>query len=180
MNRPESLFSLPNLLSLARVPLAGVVWAMPWNVPGLFGTLAAAALTDWLDGWVARRWSDRRSTAGTGAWLDPLCDKVFVVSVVALVIVTRRPPEWVLPVTLLRELLQLPMLGYYHLGLSRRIRFDFRAGVLGKATTVAQFLTVAALVLDGPYAAPAILSAVLGAGAVADYAVRAFRALRTG
>src|SRR5262245_36877516 len=84
-----SFFSIANLLSLARLPLAvmfAVVLSAPWGGPwAALGVLALAGLTDALDGMFARRAEARRtgahgpvSPAGTGSWLDPICDKLFV------------------------------------------------------------------------------------------------------
>ena len=82
---PNSLLSLPNLLSLSRLPLGGLFWVTlgPTTMRGLLalGVMVLAAATDVLDGWVARRRG--LETAGTGAWLDPFCDKMFVGAILA-------------------------------------------------------------------------------------------------
>jgi phosphatidylglycerophosphate synthase len=95
-HKTEPIFSLPNLLTLSRLPMAALVWLVaPWAwALGLL--MATAALSDMLDGWFARRMRARRKAhglptrglgekGGRGAWLDPLCDKAFVISVVAAV-----------------------------------------------------------------------------------------------
>ena len=46
--------NLPNALTLIRVPLAGIVWVAPHDRAWLFAVLAAAAMSDVLDGRVAR------------------------------------------------------------------------------------------------------------------------------
>ncbi|HEX4405945.1 MAG TPA: CDP-alcohol phosphatidyltransferase family protein, partial [Polyangia bacterium] len=77
------LLTLPNLLSLSRLPLGGVFWAaLARGQDALpFGVLATAAVTDVLDGWTARRRG--ADPAGVGSWLDPICDKAFVGAVLA-------------------------------------------------------------------------------------------------
>src|SRR5260370_36630690 len=74
----------PNLLSLARLPMGALFWQVVDDVPahliGPFLALAAAAVTDVLDGYLAPR---RGVTSGVGAWLDPICDQVFLGAVLA-------------------------------------------------------------------------------------------------
>ena len=59
-------------------------WA-PYVAAAVFG---AAALTDWLDGYLARRWEQ---TSALGAFLDPVADKLMVA--VALVLVVQSDPR---------------------------------------------------------------------------------------
>ena len=47
----------------------------PAHIAGPFAVLGAAAVTDVLDGHLARR---SGATSGVGSWLDPICDKLFV------------------------------------------------------------------------------------------------------
>jgi phosphatidylglycerophosphate synthase len=78
---PNTITSLPNLLSLSRLPLGGAFWVALGPTPTLtralsaIGVMAVAAGTDVLDGTIARRRGV--STAGMGSWLDPICDKLF-------------------------------------------------------------------------------------------------------
>jgi hypothetical protein len=74
-----------------------------------------------------------------------------------------------------RELIQLPMSIVYRTipTLRRWLRYDFRASVLGKAATIAQFLAIAALVVDLPATLPISLAFALGILALIDYVRRA-------
>ena len=105
------LLTLPNLLSLARLPLGGLFWVAlargPAHAALPFGVLATAAVTDVLDGWIARRRG--ADPAGVGSWLDPICDKFFVGSVLAALYLQRHVPLSLLALVVARELLQLPM-----------------------------------------------------------------------
>jgi phosphatidylglycerophosphate synthase len=169
----RGFLSLPNLLSLVRIPLAGVPWLDRHSEWLLFASLFAAAFTDWADGRVAR---GRGDAGATGAWLDPLCDKAFVVSVALLVFVVHDPPGWFVAAVLAREVLQAPLVLAYHLGPAGRERFDFTASLVGKATTCAQFLAIGALVLGLDVAGPlAVFAALLGILAVATYVRRFLR-----
>jgi CDP-diacylglycerol--glycerol-3-phosphate 3-phosphatidyltransferase len=170
--------SLPNLLSLARVPLGGLFWLTLDGQRGLiisFVVLCAAALTDVLDGYVARRRKADGPT-GVGSWLDPICDKIFVTLVLAAIYFERRPPLWLLALIMSRELIQLPMSALYRFSpaLQHWVHYDFRASALGKAATVMQFLAVGALLLDSPVVTTlAWVTLGVGLAAIADYLRRA-------
>jgi phosphatidylglycerophosphate synthase len=190
--KQEPLLSLPNLLTLVRVPLAGMSWVVaPWPW-ALLGVMVAAGVSDLLDGWFARRMRDLRrkhgkpvrllgEKGGRGAWLDPVVDKVFVVSTLAAVVVFYAPPWWWLPLIAARECVQLPLVAVYKLvpGLAKRLRFDFRAGPLGKLATVAQFVAVWVFILDvSSWLAFALAAGVIGFVAAADYVRRALKHAR--
>jgi len=71
------LLSLPNLLTLLRIALIPVfvlLFYLPvsWSNTAVTATFALAALTDWLDGYLARRMG---LTSAFGAFLDPVADK---------------------------------------------------------------------------------------------------------
>jgi CDP-diacylglycerol--glycerol-3-phosphate 3-phosphatidyltransferase/cardiolipin synthase len=67
------VFTVPNLLSFARIPLAAAFVAVHGTGARL-ALISAAALTDLLDGWLARQGASTR----VGALLDPIADKTFV------------------------------------------------------------------------------------------------------
>jgi cardiolipin synthase len=172
------LLTLPNLLSLSRLPLGGLFWVAlargPAHAALPFGVLATAAVTDVLDGWIARRRG--ADPAGVGSWLDPICDKVFVASVLVALYVQRHVPLSLLALVVSRELLQLPMALVYRAipPLRRWLHYDFRASLLGKGATVAQFLAVSAIILNAAASrALAWLAFALGMLALADYIRRA-------
>ena len=77
--------NLPNVLTIGRIALIPVfglayLFAMYWPAALLF---AAAAFTDWLDGYLARR---LEQTTPFGAFLDPVADKLIVVTALVLLI----------------------------------------------------------------------------------------------
>ncbi|SDN99836.1 CDP-diacylglycerol--glycerol-3-phosphate 3-phosphatidyltransferase [Vreelandella arcis] len=88
--------NIPNILTLARIafiPLLVVLFYLPfsWSMPIAAGLFALASLTDWLDGYLARRWDQ---STPFGAFLDPVADKLMVV--VALALLIERFDTWVL------------------------------------------------------------------------------------
>ncbi len=166
-----------NLLSLSRIPLGLVAWLAPSNVEFIMTLLFVAGLTDWLDGWVARR--AHIPAENMGAWLDPLCDKIFVGSILAAIWIQYEVPLWIGLVALLREFVLLPLFVAKVLWPSlRRRTFRFRAKVLGKVTTVIQFsLFVVILLQHNDCVIPlAVLAGIAGVAAGVDYTLRALRA----
>lgn len=174
----RELGTLPNLLTLVRVPLAALIWVAPGNALWLLGLMVVAAVSDWADGWFARRAG--LPPESMGAWLDPLCDKLFILSVLVAVWVTQQPPAWMAVVASARELVLLPLvIARFTVPRLRKSGIPWRAMVLGKAATVSQFALFAA-VLSGWRAAwvpLTILCGVLGVGAGVQYSVRAWRSL---
>jgi cardiolipin synthase len=174
---PFTFFTLPNLLSLARLPLGWLFWVVLGRTPAhavpALGVMAAAAVTDVLDGTVARHRGI--NVAGAGAWLDPTCDKLFIAAVLAALHFERGASFGILAMIVARELLQLPLVVVYRSSptLRRWLRYDFRASLLGKAATVAQFLAIAALMLGWPARGLAVLAFALGVTALGDYLRRA-------
>ncbi|GEN22300.1 CDP-diacylglycerol--glycerol-3-phosphate 3-phosphatidyltransferase [Halomonas cupida] len=80
--------NIPNLLTLARIvfiPLLVVLFYLPfsWSMPVAAALFALASITDWLDGYLARRWDQ---STPFGAFLDPVADKLMVVVALALLI----------------------------------------------------------------------------------------------
>lgn len=90
--------TIPNVLTLFRIiaiPLVVVVYYLPFSWAGqgagiLFGL---AAVTDWFDGYLARRLNQ---TSSFGAFLDPVADKLIVTT--ALVVLVQNNPNVVLVV----------------------------------------------------------------------------------
>ena len=85
-------------------------------------------------------------------------------------------PLWTIPLIGLREFLQTLVVASTRMipAVGRRLRPRFRANILGKMTTIAQFVTMTAILLHGPGQVPlAIATAGLGLLAVAVYVRRA-------
>ncbi|KAK9822070.1 hypothetical protein WJX74_004783 [Apatococcus lobatus] len=87
----EAIQSLPTILTVGRVcsiPILMALWFSPLqNVPEMCaGIFAAAAFTDWLDGYLARR---LKADSAFGAFLDPVADKLMVAAV--LILLSSQP-----------------------------------------------------------------------------------------
>ena len=68
------LLTLMRVLAIPFVVLA-FFWPSPWAGPVAALLFLVAAITDWFDGWLARRWNQ---TSAFGAFLDPVADKLIV------------------------------------------------------------------------------------------------------
>jgi len=172
--------SLPNLLTLSRLPMAGLVWLRPLDPAYVLGLMALAGLSDVLDGWLERKRRERlglpQGGESIGAWLDPVCDKVFILSVLVAITAAHALPWWIIPLIALREILQTLIVAATRLlpAVRQRLRPRFKANVLGKLTTIIQFVTIGAILLNRPGAVPlAFATALLGLVAVAVYVRRA-------
>ncbi|MFT3896108.1 MAG: CDP-diacylglycerol--glycerol-3-phosphate 3-phosphatidyltransferase [Thermomonas sp.] len=87
--------TIPTWLTLMRIVLIPVLAAV-FYLPGRWTSVAAAAVfalasvTDWLDGWIARRYNQY---SAFGAFLDPVADKLMV-AVALFLIVQGHPSAW--------------------------------------------------------------------------------------
>jgi CDP-diacylglycerol--glycerol-3-phosphate 3-phosphatidyltransferase len=88
------MFNVPNTLTLFRIaliPVFVIIFLLPfhWTGPASAAIFALAALTDWFDGFLARR---LEQSSPFGAFLDPVADKLMVA--VALVLLVLAHPSW--------------------------------------------------------------------------------------
>src|SRR4029077_13094290 len=101
------------------------------------------SLTDTMDGQIARR---QGTVSGLGIFLDPLADKLFVLSVLIVLVQEQLVASWVVVVIFARELL-ITLLRTVAASQGRGIA----AAPLGKTKTVAQVGAVTLLILQRPY-----------------------------
>jgi CDP-diacylglycerol--glycerol-3-phosphate 3-phosphatidyltransferase len=103
----KEFWNLPNMLTMGRIAVIPLFVWFTYDADPFYSFLAAglftlAAVTDVLDGFLARRWN---MITVVGKLLDPLADKLIVMA--AMVMMTRlgRIPAWVVIVLLSRELI---------------------------------------------------------------------------
>ncbi len=166
--RAGRVLTVANALSASRIPLA-VVFAAADDARVRLVVLAAAAATDLLDGWTARRFGP----SSLGAAVDPVADKVFYLTGFAVLALSGAlAPLEVLGV-LLRDI--LTPVGYLASVVARR-PFTTPARAGGKAVTVGQCLTLCAWLLDSPLLRPlAWATAAMALYALWDYGRLAVR-----
>ena len=130
--------NLANLLTLIRLLLVpfviqAILTRHPMLALALFG---AAAITDILDGAAARR---LHLATTTGAYFDPIADKLLLSSVFVALAANRTVPWWLVALVLGRDVYILAAAGIFLL--FTRIR-KFPPSVWGKLSTFVQILTV--------------------------------------
>ena len=138
--RLRDLLIAPAWLSLSRVPLAAS-FALLVDVPlAAFTVLVLAGLSDVLDGCIARRYG---LMTATGAVLDPVTDKLFVLTVAVTLVVSGHFSLVAVLLLSTRELGELPLVAWLALSSSvRAARVEQACQCSGQAGTVLQFVTV--------------------------------------
>ena len=133
----RQLLNPPNVLTLTRLLAAPLVAAcIVHEADGLaLALLAVAGFTDALDGLLARRfgWSTQ-----LGAYIDPLADKILLVTVYIALGMAGLIPPWLVIVVVGRDLLILMVAAAALLGTHYR---GFEPSVWGKLSTLVQMLT---------------------------------------
>lgn len=183
------MWTLPNLLSLFRIAIVPVlVYLLTFSGPRS-ALLAAflflvASLTDYFDGYLARRNS---SVSNIGKILDPLADKLMIVSVLIMLAAMSRSgepgvPAWLVVVIVARETAVTILRG---IALTEGV--VMAAEDLGKYKFILQALAVFALLVHYPYMGVdfyvvgiyfLLLAAVIGLWSGVNYHLQFFRLLQ--
>ncbi len=147
--------NLPNSLTLTRiflVPLLVVVLLTKFEGRVIFGwrkevvgaaIFALASLTDWLDGYLARR---RKQVTPLGQVIDPLADKLLTSAAFLSLVQMNLAPAWMVAIIIGRE---LAVTGLRNLAYSRGVAMP--ASPLGKIKMAAQVVAILALILGDVY-----------------------------
>jgi CDP-diacylglycerol--glycerol-3-phosphate 3-phosphatidyltransferase len=143
-------FTVPTLLTWARIaaiPLIIGVYYVPLD-GGMRNLLATVmfvffALTDWLDGWLARKLNQ---TSAFGAFLDPVADKFLVCASLLILVHLQRADVFVSLVIIGREIAISALREWMaQIGASRSVAVH----MLGKLKTTAQMVAIPFLIYDG-------------------------------
>ena len=144
--------TIPTMLTLFRIfliPVLVVVFYLPYQWTNFAAALVftLGAVTDWLDGWIARRFG---MYSAFGAFLDPVADKLAVA--VALFLIVQQHP------TITMALLAAVIVGreitisalrewMAEIGEHRRVR----VAAMGKVKTIVQMVALVALLYGEPW-----------------------------
>ncbi len=135
--------TIPTILTLFRIallPVVVVLFLLPydWVRPACAVIFAIAGITDWLDGYLARRLNQ---TSRFGAFLDPVADKLLV-AVALILLVSDDPRAWVsIPAMIIvgREILVSALREWMaEVGAGARVAVS----MIGKVKTTAQLFAV--------------------------------------
>ena len=144
----EDAANLPNMLTMGRiVVIPWVLWLM-WQdtrVANFWACIvfSAAAVTDFIDGYLARRMG---LTSLLGKYLDPLADKLIVIGTLVMCVELGRVPAWAIVVIVSRE---LAITALRALAIGERVEIVASRG--GKDKTAIQMVAVVTLILDNTY-----------------------------
>ncbi|MCB1530867.1 MAG: CDP-diacylglycerol--glycerol-3-phosphate 3-phosphatidyltransferase [Rhodospirillales bacterium] len=141
------MFNLPNILTLSRIAMLPVLMVFffipaPWAAWSALGIYTLAAITDFLDGYLARSMDQISSF---GKFLDPISDKIFVATLLLILVgFDRLTGVWIIPaiVILMREFLVAGLREY--LG---PLNVQLPVSKLAKWKTTVQMVTLGFLIV---------------------------------
>ncbi|MHC8441519.1 MAG: CDP-diacylglycerol--glycerol-3-phosphate 3-phosphatidyltransferase [Candidatus Eutrophobiaceae bacterium] len=145
------IFNIPNILTLLRIaciPLLVVVFSLSfdWANQVACGIFVLAALTDLLDGWLAR-WLNQ--TSNFGAFLDPVADKL-IVSISLILLVWRYPHLWMVFPACVIVGREFAVSALRELTAEMGARSYMAVSKLGKLKTTMQMIAIALLIYRDP------------------------------
>src|SRR5580693_5471140 len=140
-------FTVPNMFTLLRVAMTPYILLQlargEYMVAGW--TFGAAAFTDTLDGYIARRFD---AQSQVGQYLDPIADKLLLSSIYIGLLLGHAIPAWLVAVVFGRDLWILLLSGI-------ALRFtkfrDLQPSMWGKASTFAQIMTAVGVMAARAY-----------------------------
>ena len=143
--------NIPNILTSIRIFLIPVfvgVFYLPWNGANVLTTIifALAAITDWFDGYLARRWNQ---TSAFGAFLDPVADKLIVAVALVLLVQVNPTPLMAIPAAVIigREI-TISALREWMAEIGQRAKVA--VSKIGKIKTTAQMAALLMLLYNEP------------------------------
>jgi CDP-diacylglycerol--glycerol-3-phosphate 3-phosphatidyltransferase len=148
MTAAPSIWNIPNILTLMRIAAIPVLVAFllsPSREAGFWAAaiFALASITDWLDGYLARRMG---IVTVFGKFLDPIADKLIVMTVLIMILPFGRVPAWMVLVILGREIIITGLRG-----IASSEGIVIAASDLGKFKTIFQLVAILGLLLHYDY-----------------------------
>ena len=148
---PMTFPMILTLMRIALIPVLVLFFYLPytWASLAAAGVFIFAAITDWLDGYLARR---MKQMSEFGAFLDPVADKLMVAT--ALVIMVQTPPPIVFPqilFTLSAAIIigrEIAISGLREWMSEMGERGTVKVGILGKLKTIFQMTAISCLLFE--------------------------------
>jgi cardiolipin synthase len=133
------VLNLPNFLTVVRIlTIPGfLILLVNGHSTAALIVFVAGGLTDALDGAIARLTNTKTEL---GAVLDPLADKLLLLSSFCVLAFMERVPNWLVIIVIMRDVILLT--GYFTLFMVSGDRMAVRPSVIGKATTFLQLFSV--------------------------------------
>ncbi len=178
--------NLPNVLTLSRIPiLFGIVAFLYAPFTGAstiaFVLFVIGALTDWADGYYARK---QGLVSNFGKLMDALTDKVFMVGLFITLLAAHKLPAWTLPLLLLILSREFLITGLRLVAASSGVVLG--AEKSGKHKTVSQIVAAILLLLaiavrnDFPELLPVVVGDVLHLGGVVFFCIATLLTVSSG
>jgi len=144
----KTIWNIPNILTLIRIaliPVLAVLLLSPSREAGFWAAavFAVASITDWLDGYLARRMG---IVTVFGKFLDPIADKLMVMAALIMILPFERVPAWMVLVILGREIIITGLRG-----IASTEGIVISASDLGKFKTIFQMVAIIGLLLHYDY-----------------------------
>lgn len=139
--------NIPNILTLLRIvliPVFAVVFYLPYEWARFLSALifVLAAVTDWLDGYLARKLDQ---TSPLGAFLDPVADKLMV-AVVLIILLQQQPTIWLAIPTAIIISREITISALREWMAEIGARSQVAVSMLGKIKTTAQMVAITCLI----------------------------------
>jgi cardiolipin synthase len=151
--------TLANQLTLLRIMLvpAFVLLVVYGYLGWALFVFLTAGVTDALDGLIARRWASQRTSLG--AWLDPMADKLllvttFIVLTLPGIPLTHHVPIWMTVILISRDVVIVGVVAIVNLAIGPRI---FRPSIWGKLATATYIVTTVVVMYFNWRAEPSLL-----------------------
>ncbi|GFN32681.1 CDP-alcohol phosphatidyltransferase family protein [Paenibacillus xylaniclasticus] len=149
--------NLPNLLTISRfllIPIYIVVFAGGERMIPAFGVVVLAGLTDVLDGYIARK---RGQITAVGAMLDPLADKLMLITVILSLLLTGHIPLAAAILMFTRDLGMIIGSAVFHFSGRKTVPANW----MGKLTTVLYYIAILFIFFEAPFAQGYLWSVVI-------------------
>jgi len=145
--------TIPNLITLIRIILAPVfvIYLIHDHLTSALIVFVICTASDGVDGMVARLFNQK---SRLGAYLDPLADKLLLVTAFLLLAAMGHLPAWLTVAVIARDVTILLGVVVIHLN---KLELHIRPTVLSKINTCFQFITVTAVLSKGFLALPPTL-----------------------
>lgn len=144
-----SILTVPNIITLCRISIIPVIVIILLHAPGKYNSLIAAAIfalasiTDFIDGYLARRMNQ---VTTLGKFLDPLADKLLICVALIMMIPLDRVPPWIAALIIGREIL---VTGLRLVAVNQNVVIE--SSMFAKYKTAFQIFAVIALLIHYDY-----------------------------
>ena len=145
--------TIPNLITALRIILAPVfvIYLINDRLNAALVVFLICMISDGIDGMVARLFNQK---SRLGAYLDPLADKILLVTAFVLLAVRGYLPSWLTVAAIARDVMILLGVLVFHLN---RLEIKIRPSALSKINTCFQFITLSMVLFKGCVLFPSVI-----------------------